>query len=460
MAIAYFDCPTGIAGDMCLGALLDAGLPFDHLSAQLAQLGIQGEYELALETVHRQGQRATKLWVRLQSAGSPADAPSQATEHEFIHGHSHGPGHEHNHGHKHTQEPQSAPAYRHVPSRHLPEILHLIHQANLPARVKAQSSAVFQRLAQAEAQVHGIPPEQVHFHEVGAVDAIVDIVGTCIALDWFDVDQLYCSALPTGGGMVRAAHGRLPVPAPAVLQLWQQRQVPVYSNGIQRELVTPTGAALAVALAAEFGPPPPMALRQVGLGAGAAELPIPNALRVWIGDESSTAASQGEIFQGALPLPTLGQIEPVAVLETQVDDLNPQVIGYLFERLLTAGALDVFTQAVGMKKSRPGILITVICRSDRVTVCEEILFQETSTLGIRRRPQQRIALDRSIETVATPYGPVRVKVARSEPNGAVVNAQPEYEDCANLARTHNLALQAIQKQTLLSWTAQTSVDLP
>ncbi|MGF1514235.1 MAG: nickel pincer cofactor biosynthesis protein LarC [Elainellaceae cyanobacterium] len=444
MAIAYFDCPTGIAGDMCLGAFIDAGMPLADLEAQLARLNLPDEYDLAVETVQRQGQRATKLWVRVR--GTEGQRSESAQKSAQNHGH--------NHEHEHQRQPELDHAHSQTSSRHLPEIIALIDQAGLPERVRAWSTEVFHNLAQAEAKVHGIPAEQVHFHEVGAVDAIVDIVGTCIALNWFGIERLYCSALPTGGGTVSAAHGRLPVPVPAVLQLWQQRQVPLYSNGIQRELVTPTGAALAVTLAAAFGPPPPMTIQRLGLGAGAAELSLPNALRVWIGAESpeGSGASPAE-----LPPPALGTLEPIAILETQIDDLSPQVIGYLFERLLGAGALDVFTQAVGMKKSRPGILISVVCRSDRAAACEQILFQETSTLGVRRRLQQRSVLQRDIETAQTPYGPVRVKVARSD-RSMVINAQPEYEDCARLARETGQSLREIHKQAILSWTAQKQSD--
>ncbi len=442
MAIAYFDCPTGIAGDMCLGALLDAGLPLSYLEEQLAQLDIRGEFSLEVETVQRQGQQATKLWVRLRE-----NRPKLTHDHHHS-GQVNGDAH----GHPHT----------HSPSRHLPEILTLIEQSELPPRVKAWSTEVFQKLAQAEAQVHGIPAEQVHFHEVGAVDAIVDIVGTCIALDWFDIERLYCSALPTGGGTVSAAHGRLPVPVPAVLQLWQQRQVPVYSNGIQRELVTPTGAALMVALATEFGGPPAMSLERVGLGAGSAALPIPNALRVWIGEDSSVSppAASAPTPLALVASPALGALEAIAVLETQVDDLSPQVIGYLFERLLGAGALDVFTQAIGMKKSRPGVLISVVCPIEQVNICEQVLFQETSTLGIRRRTQQRTILQRSSDTVETPYGPVRIKVARSRADGPVVNVQPEYEDCAQLARAASVPLRKLQEQALQCWQASYPADKP
>jgi len=399
--LAYLECPTGIAGDMCLGALVDAGVPLAYLRQTLDQLGIGAEYTLRAETIKHQGQRATQVFVDLQ------------VEHQ-----------EDSHAH----------------ARHLPEIEGLIRQARLPSRAQAWSLEVFRQLAIAEGAVHGVLPEQVHFHEVGATDALVDVVGTCLGLDWLGIDQLHCSPLPTGGGTVRAAHGRMPVPVPAVLQLWQMRQVPVYSNGIERELVTPTGAAIATTLARSFGPPPPMHLQRVGLGAGSHALPIANILRLWLGEASGLGSSAQET---------------IAVLETQIDDLSPQAIGYTLEALLAAGALDVFTQAVGMKKSRPGILLTVLCRLDQVAACEALLFRETTTIGIRRSLQQRTALRRELQTVITPHGPVQIKVAWHQDR--VVNVQPEYDDCARIAQAQDLPWQDVQRLARRAWEGQQRV---
>jgi uncharacterized protein (DUF111 family) len=274
---------------MCLGALVAAGVPLEYLIEKLKGLGIEQEYRLRVESVHRNGQLATKVHVDLLAEADHHHNP------DYDHGHHHDHDHKHDKGHDHSealtadtghQKPHNHPASVHAPTRHLPEIERLITAAGLPPRVSQWSLAVFHQLAIAEGAVHGIAPDKVHFHEVGATDAIVDIVGTCLGLDWLGIDQLYCSALPTGGGTVRAAHGRLPVPVPAVLKLWESRQVPVYSNGIERELVTPTGAALAVTLATSFGPPPAMTLQKVGNGAGSAQLPIPNILRLWIGESS------------------------------------------------------------------------------------------------------------------------------------------------------------------------------
>jgi len=419
--LAYLDCPTGIAGDMCLGAIVDAGVPLEYLIEKLKALSLAGEYQLRTESVHRNGQLATKVHVDLSGS------------------------HHHHNDHTHNHE------------RHLPEIESLITAAELPPRAEAWSLAVFRQLAAAEGAVHGIPPEQVHFHEVGAVDAIVDIVGTCLGLDWLGIEQLYCSALPTGGGTIRAAHGCLAVPVPAVLKLWEMRGCPVYSNGIERELVTPTGAAIATTLVTDFGSPPAMTLQRVGLGAGSRELPIPNILRLWLGE----AGKRAEGAEGAE-----GGLETISVLETQIDDLSPQAIGYVFEALFAAGAVDVFTQAIGMKKSRPGILLTVICHSEQLPSCETVLFRETSTLGIRRSTQQRSILEREIQQVETEYGVVRVKVAwmgsdreqvsdRSEnPDRLITNVQPEYEDCADLARRYNVSWREVHRLALHIWYSQ------
>ena len=330
----------------------------------------------------------------------------------------------------------------------MPEIEALIKKAGLPRRAEAWSLAVFQKLAEAEGAVHGIAPEKVHFHEVGATDAIVDIVGTCLGLDWLNIDQLYCSPLPTGGGTVRAAHGRLPVPVPAVLKLWELRQVPIYSNGIEKELCTPTGSAIACTLASSFGSQPSMSLECVGLGAGSRDLAIPNILRLWIGaGEVDTSHSQlTEYHSSTSPHPHL---ETVMVLETQIDDCTPQAIAYTFDALFAVGALDVFTQPVTMKKSRLGVLLTVVCLPEQLSGCEEVIFRETTTLGIRRSTQKRAILERTMNQVQTDYGAVRLKVAKM--GNQIMNVQPEYEDCVALARQQNIPLMEIQKMVLQAW---------
>ncbi|NET76491.1 nickel pincer cofactor biosynthesis protein LarC [Okeania sp. SIO1F9] len=431
--IAYLECPTGIAGDMCLGALVHAGVPLEYLIEKLNLLGISQEYQLSTEKVHRNGLLATKFHVNLTSAN-----PENGEPLTFDH---------HHHSH-HSENDQSTEKHNHSHNRHLPEIEALIKKAGLPRRAEAWSLAVFHKLAEAEGAVHGIAPEKVHFHEVGATDAIVDIVGTCLGLDWLNIDQLYCSPLPTGGGTVRAAHGRLPVPVPAVLKLWELHQVPIYSNGIEKELCTPTGSAIACTLASSFCSPPSMSLECVGLGAGSRDLAIPNILRLWIGaGEVNTQHSQlTEYHSPSSPHPHL---ETVMVLETQIDDCTPQAIAYTFDALFAVGALDVFTQPVTMKKSRLGVLITVVCLPEKLSACEEVIFRETTTLGIRRSTQKRAILQRTIDRVQTDYGAVRLKVAKM--GNQIVNVQPEYEDCVALARQQNIPLMKIQKMVLQAW---------
>jgi pyridinium-3,5-bisthiocarboxylic acid mononucleotide nickel chelatase len=447
--IAYLECQTGIAGDMCLGALVDAGVPIEYLTTQLDRLEISSEYQLWAEKLHHNGQIATKVHVDL------AAIKSSKVEHPHDHSHQHSHDHKHEHGHGHTHDhptPVSSVAtdsdhhHHHydTPQRNLPEIEKLINAANLPARATRWSLDIFRQLAIAEGAVHGIDPSEVHFHEVGAVDAIVDIVGTCLGLDYLDIAKIYCSPLPTGGGTVRAAHGILPVPVPAVLKLFSSRQVPVYSNGIDRELVTPTGAAIAVTLAAKFGAPPVMQLQQIGLGAGTIQLPIPNILRLWLGTETEAVISS----------PVRPEcLETIEVLTTQIDDLNPQVIGYIFDLLFKAGAVDVFTQPIGMKKSRSGILLTVLCPLDRSIDCEQIIFKETSTIGIRRDQQTRSILPREIQSVTTKYGTVNVKIARNNLFGddSIVNVQPEYDDCAAIAQAHQIPWREVHQLALIAW---------
>ncbi len=412
--IAYLQCSTGIAGDMCLGALVHAGVPLEYITEKLERLGLSSEYQLWAEPTQRNGQLATKVHVDLTN--SPTD---------------------HHHDHHHSTHPTVV--------RHLPDIENIILSAQLPQQAEAGSLAIFRKLAEAEGAVHGISPQKVHFHEVGATDAIVDIVGTCLGLDWLDIEQVYCSALPTGGGIIRAAHGQLPVPAPAVLKLLESRQVPVYSNNIERELVTPTGAAIAVTLAQSFGQPPAMSIQKVGLGAGSQNLPLPNILRLWIGESSHKPVSHLSSASKHSPVET----ETISVLETQIDDLSPQAIAFTLEELLAVGALDVFTQPITMKKSRLGILLTVICHPEKQSVCEDILFRQTTTLGIRSTQQKRRILHREMQTVETSYGSVSIKVAYSGEN--IVNVQPEYEDCAKLARSHQVSWLEIHRTALDNW---------
>lgn len=438
---------------MCLAALVDAGVPLTYLQTQLTRLGLDNEFTLSVVPVLRQGLRALQAKVVMTAALESHAPPSEPHDH-------HHPDRGGQHRHSHSENP----------TRNLPAIEHLIAQADLPDRARHWSLAVFRNLAEAEAAVHGIAIDQVHFHEVGATDAIVDIVGTCLGLDYLDIDTLVCSPLPIGRGRVKAAHGWLPVPAPAVLKLLEQHQVPIYSNGLDGELITPTGAAIATTLAQRFGDSPPMTLMRTGLGAGGKSLPVANALRLWIGSTDLAAPSISRKASSRDKLPCNPRpdsesppkpssdlpynLDTVIQLETQVDDLVPQAVGYLYDRLLSSGALDIFTQPVAMKKSRPGLLITVICRPSDESHCADILFAETSTLGIRRQPQQRWVLPRQIQTLQTVYGPIHFKLAYHPQTQAVLNAHPEYEDCAALARSHGIPWQVVYHTALSTWYRQ------
>ena len=441
---------------------MHAGVPLDYLIEKLNLLGISTEYQLRAELVHRNTQQATKFYVDLTADLSlkpenPADStldPSETESPTFDRTSQHHH-HDDEHSHSHDNDTETG----HTSHRHLPQIEQIIVSAKLPPRVEAWSLAIFRKLAEAEGAVHGISPGEVQFHEVGATDALVDIIGTCLGLDWLDIDEFYFSAMPTGGGTVKAAHGILAVPTPAVMRLWETHQVPVYSNGIDRELCTPTGTAIACTLASGFGPQPPMQVRAIGLGAGSRMLAIPNILRLWIGEkeEGRRKKEEGrrkkEVFNQFpmpnSPFPMSNSQETICVLETQIDDLSPQAIGYVFDALFVAGALDVFTAPIVMKKSRLGVLLTAICHPEFQDACEAVIFRETTTLGIRRSTQQRTILYREIEVVKTEYGEVQIKVAKS--GQTIVNVQPEYEDCAEIARLKNISWREIHRLALQSW---------
>ena len=379
--ILYFDCFAGASGDMVLGALLDAGLPMAELEAALGSLMIPG-YRLAADRVLRAGVSATKFRL-IEPEG---------------HGHSHPHG-----GHSHP----------HHGHRSLAEIVALIEKSALDAEARARAIALFRRLAEAEAAIHQMAVEQVHLHEVGALDSIVDIVGAVFGLQWFGADRIASSPLNVGGGMVRSAHGVFPVPAPATLRLLEG--VPVYSSGVQMETVTPTGALLVAGHASEFGPLPAMRTEQVGYGAGDRDLTeTPNVLRLIVGRDDAPVGAQR-----------------VVVLECEIDDMNPQIYGVLLEKLYAAGALEVFYTAVQMKKNRPGTLLTVVAPPAAREALTGIVFRETTTIGLRYQELQRACLDREIVVVETAVGPVRFKIARR--GGEVLNASPEFEDCARAA---------------------------
>jgi pyridinium-3,5-bisthiocarboxylic acid mononucleotide nickel chelatase len=412
--VLYFDCFSGISGDMALGALLDAGLPLDGLREALGTLALGGAHVHA-HTVLRAGVSATKFSVHEHEhhGGHGHDDHGEHGDHceHGEHGHDHG-GHRHDHG-----------EHRH-PHRSLSEIFHLIDRSSLSPSGRDRAKAMFQRLGEAEAAIHGMPVETVHLHEVGALDSIIDIVGIVHAMEWSGADRVVCSPLNVGGGMVQSAHGLFPVPAPATLRLLGD--APVYSGRVQQELVTPTGALIATTFACSFGPIPPMSVERVGYGAGDRDDPVtPNVLRVLIGRE-----------------PTIATGDRVSVIECEIDDMNPQLFGVVMERLYAAGALEVFYTPVQMKKNRPGTLLTVVAAPEKRAQMNDVIFRETTTIGLRYYDVDRECLQREIVTVRTPIGEVRFKVARRD--GRVVNAVPEFEDCATLAAANGLSVKEVQ----------------
>jgi uncharacterized protein (TIGR00299 family) protein len=435
--VLYFDCFSGISGDMTLGALLDAGLPFEDLKRALGSLMVDG-YHVHAKKVLRTGVSATKFSVHAHAAPGPVApgtaGPDQAHSHNHgqDHSHDHGPDHSHGHSHDHSHADHEHSHSHDHPHRNLPDIFALIDKSALSGRGKDRAKTMFQKLAEAEAAIHRMPVEQVHLHEVGALDSIIDIVGTVFGMEWVGADRIVCSPLNVGGGMVHSAHGHFPVPAPATVKLLGD--APIYSGTVQKELVTPTGALIATSYATSFGPIPAMSVEQVGYGAGDREDPsTPNVLRVLIGREADRA-----------------EAERVTVIECEIDDMNPQLFGVVMERLYAAGALEVFYVSAQMKKNRPGTLLTVVCPPALRTELAGIIFRETTTIGLRHSDVDRVCLQREIISVETPIGPVRFKVARRD--GRVVNAVPEFEDCAQLAVKRNLSVKEVQSIAVKAYT--------
>jgi pyridinium-3,5-bisthiocarboxylic acid mononucleotide nickel chelatase len=388
MKLAYFDCFSGISGDMTLGGLVDAGCPLETLRSGLRGLQFSG-WTVSAEKVWKNGMAAT--FVRV------------TTEDQNKH-------------------------------RGLSAILEILDRSKLSEPVRNNASAIFRKLGEAEAAVHDVQLEKVHFHEVGAVDAIVDIVGACIGFEALGIARFACSALNVGGGTAQMAHGVLPVPAPATARLLQGK--PTFSNGVQAELVTPTGAAIVATLCDCFGPQPAMSVSAIGYGAGSADLEgQANVVRIMIGEAAEKTVPAFD--------------EAIAVIEANLDDMNPQIYGYFLEKALAAGALDVYMTPVQMKKNRPGTLLTLLCRPADTNTLMSLIFAETTTLGARTYTAQRRTLPRETVNVHTQYGDVHVKLARV--NGNIRHVAPEYEDCRRLASEKNVPLQQVINEALRSF---------
>lgn len=401
--VIYLDCFSGAAGDMLLSAFLDAGLPLDGLKQALGSLGV--DHELRVTRTVRAGIGATHLAV-VDSDG----------EHPHEHDHSHPHGHDHHHHDQH---------------RTLEEINRLIQKSALSDRGKSRAIELFRRIGEAEAAIHGVSLEEVHLHEVGAVDSIIDIVGAVFAFEWFGIDDVVASPLNVGSGSVEMAHGQFPVPAPATLRLL--KGVPVYSSGVHAELVTPTGALLVSAYARQFGPLPAMRVGAIGYGAGTKDLgTTPNVLRLVMGERIDESPH-----------------EPVVEIACELDDMNPQLFGPVAEQLMALGALDVYLTPVQMKKGRPGTLLTVLAPVHLRTQVTNLVFRETTTIGVRYHEVKRETLDRRWVEVSVTGGTIRIKVA--EKDGVVLNASPEFEDCQRVASLSGRPLKVVQVEAMRAW---------
>jgi uncharacterized protein (TIGR00299 family) protein len=409
----YFDCFSGASGDMVLGALLDLGLPLDDLRAALGSLAVDLG-GISADRVLRAGVSATKFRV----------AGEHVHDHTHTHDHAHSHAHAHDHAHPH--------AHAHSTGHHsLKAIADAIGRSALSPAARGRAIHLFERLAEAEAAIHAMPVDEVHLHEVGAADSIIDIVGAVYGLEQLGAARIVSSPLNVGGGTVRCAHGVFPVPAPATARLLQG--VPVYAGDVQMELVTPTGALLVTGYADEFGPLPPMAIERIGYGAGDRDVPAhPNVLRLFVGEAGSA-----------------GHAHRVLEITCEIDDMNPQLFGPLMEQLHREGALDVFYAPVQMKKGRPGTLVTVLARPGDREKLSGVLFAETTTIGVRYQEMLRECLDREIVTLDTPVGAIRFKVARRA--GRVLNAAPEFDDCARVAAERGLPVKTVQALAMTTW---------
>jgi len=440
--ILYYDCFSGVSGDMNLGAMIDLGVKPEVLEAELAKLGVEG-YRLEIFPDERKGITGTRVVVHTneskpETAGQHHDHGHHHHDHEGVEPHEHHhdqghqhEGHEHHHDHDHGHHHHEGHGHHH--HRGLTEIRRIISDSQLSAAVKHRAIAIFERLGAAEAKVHGVPVDQVQFHEVGAVDAIVDIVGAAICLDLLGVDRVECSEIRLGGGTVRAAHGLLPVPAPATAEIL--RDVPVRSGPVNKELTTPTGAAIVRTLAEAFDNGLAMQVKTVGYGIGGNDNEVANVLRVFLGHAESALApgrspDSGEYLQ----------------VETNIDDMPPEDYDYLVDRLFEAGAMDVWLTPIIMKKTRPAVTLSCLCPESRKDACIDVVLRESSSLGVRLSRVSRPALERNSVAVDCEYGRVRVKIAYRD--GEILKLKPEYDDCRALAQQHGVSLQAVRAAAL------------
>ena len=427
MKIAYFDCFSGISGDMTLGALVDTGVPPEILTDGLATLKLDAEFSLRFEKAVKHTITGTRAIVDVHPAHI---ASHQEESHSHEHGHSH---HHHEHG----------------PSRHLSDIFKLLDDSDLDTAVRDTAKRVFDRLAEAEAKVHNTSKDKVHLHEVSGIDSIVDIVGSVIGLAYLEVDAVYASPLSLGTGFVRCAHGVMPIPVPGTMELLQG--VPIQQTDIPKELVTPTGAALITTLSQGFGVMPQMRLDRIGYGAGTRDLEQrPNLLRLCLGEKTSDTDLKTTHHHT--------ETDNVDIIETNVDDMSPEITGYVTTQLFEHGALDVFLAPVYMKKGRPATQITVLCPTTQRDRLIELLLTETTTFGVRLSSADRIKLRRDFVQVETQWGTIQAK--RGYLNGTLIKTVPEYEDCKRLAEQNNIPLRQVYAEALRNLSSTDTVDQP
>ncbi|AKN31671.1 hypothetical protein Ccar_12700 [Clostridium carboxidivorans P7] len=426
MKILYYDCFCGISGDMNLAALIDLGVPKEYLIQELSKLNLDSEYEIKVEGSVKLGITGTRVDVILKNSTHSSDQALHV-EHNHEHSHHHSDNDQHcsenNHNHEHSHEEHVHNHEHH--HRNLKDIEKIINSGDLNDKVKKLSLDMFMKVAEAEAKVHGKDIYEVHFHEVGAIDSIVDIVGAAICLDYLKVDKIIASPVQVGGGFVKCAHGLMPVPAPATVEIL--KNVPINVGIVQFETTTPTGAAILAANACEFTTNIDFSIKKIAYGIGHRDLEIPNVLRVYLGEKESTE-----------------EIEEQYILETNIDDMNPELYGYVEEKLFEAGALDVFKTPIFMKKGRPGTKLSVLVSEKSEKDVLGVVFEETTSIGVRKFKVEKIMLNREFSKVKTEYGDITIKKAYYK--GKLVKYKAEYEECKAIAKEKNISINKVYKE--------------
>ncbi|MVX66801.1 nickel pincer cofactor biosynthesis protein LarC [Clostridium chromiireducens] len=440
MKILYYDCFCGISGDMNLAALLNLGVPKEYLLKEISKLNLDSEYEIKIESAAKLGITGTRVDVILKNKLHNNEKGEHSHSHSHDHSHTHGEkGHDHDHsddhdGNDHNHENNHLDNHDHIHShadehehhhRNLKDIENIINSSDLNDKVKKLSLDMFMRVAEAEAKVHGKSLYEVHFHEVGAIDSIVDMVGAAICLDYLQIDKIIASPVQVGGGFVKCAHGLMPVPAPATVEIL--KNIPINTGIVQFETTTPTGAAILAANVQEFTTKIDFSINKIAYGIGHRDLEIPNVLRVYLGEKESSE-----------------KIEEQYILETNIDDMNPEFYGYVEEKLFDAGALDVFKTPIFMKKGRPGIKLSLLIGEEIEKEVLDIIFEETTSIGVRKYKVEKIMLDREFSKVQTQYGEVTIK--KSFYKGNLVKYKPEYEDCKKIAKENNVTMEKLYKE--------------